>query len=329
MALFLPSLKKSGHLERIQMTIAIIGSRKLEARDDYAIQGWEIFAPRLTIYGFDADQDACFEMNAELQTRQVNWVEKHIPVALGNYVGKAKLYVTEFPGCTSLYPPNESYMARFAGYQEMIKLQSTLEIETTTLDEFCESENINEIDFLHLDVQGGELSVLQGAAQILKKSVLAIATEVEFTHIYIDQPLFSDLDVYLRNQDFTLLDLVISTGRGRRTSSPIVSNIHTGSLIWGDAYYFRDLIRDDLSTHLRTPEQIFKLACLADIMNFTDYALELLEYLTLKYGKDPKYNFSNNIIEGLAQVPELLQQGLASLPIVTRIKDYISDYELE
>lgn len=328
MVVFLPSLKKRGHLNRLQITIAVVGSRKLATQDDYGVQGWDIFAPHLTIYGFDADPDACNQMNAEIQSRQVNWDEKHIPLALSNSVGQAKLYLTKFPGCSSLYPPNELYMERFAGYKELIALQSTVEIDTTTLDEFCLSEDIHEIDFIQLDVQGGELAVLEGAANILSSSVLAIVTEVEFTPVYVDQPLFSDIDRYLREQEFTLLDLVVTTGRGRRVSSPVVSQPHTGSLIWADAYYFRDLIREDLKTKLKTPERIFKLACLADVLNFTDYALELLEYLTLRYGNDPNYNFADSIIEGLAQVPELVESGLESLPVVKKIRDYIREYDL-
>ena len=82
MAVFLPSLKKSGHLDRIQMTICNIGSRKIDKNDDYASLGWGIFAPNLKIYGFDADEDTCNEANQDIAVRQINWTEKHIPLAL-------------------------------------------------------------------------------------------------------------------------------------------------------------------------------------------------------------------------------------------------------
>ncbi|MBD1890571.1 FkbM family methyltransferase [Coleofasciculus sp. FACHB-SPT9] len=324
MSFFLSSLKSSGHLEQVHMTVGIVGSRKIVREDDYASQGWHIFAPNLTIYGFDADAESCDAMNSEIEARQVNWTEKHIPQVLWNSVGEATLYVTNFTGSSSLYPPNESYLKRFAGYLEWHQLVTTVEVDTTTLDAFCESEQIEEIDFLQVDVQGADLQVLEGASKIIESSILGILTEVEFISLYRNQPLFSDIDTYLRNKDFTLFDLAISTGRGVRTDSPIVSETHPGSLIWADAFYFRDLIREDLNTHLRTPERILKLACIADIMNFTDYALELLEYLTLNYGDDEKYNFADNIIESLSQVPELVAQGLDSLPIVTRISKYAS-----
>ncbi|MEQ9554051.1 MAG: hypothetical protein RIM23_31075 [Coleofasciculus sp. G3-WIS-01] len=86
MSVFLSSLKKSGHLDQIHLTLCNIGSRKVGVNDDYASQEWGIFAPHLTIYGFNADADACDAANADLEARQVNWTEKHIPLALGNSV---------------------------------------------------------------------------------------------------------------------------------------------------------------------------------------------------------------------------------------------------
>jgi FkbM family methyltransferase len=325
MPVFIPSLKKSGHLEEIEMTVCIVGSRKLGSQDEYGMQGWELFAPRLTIYGFDADADACNQMNADLQARQVNWTEKHIPLALWNSAGKATLHVTQFPGCSSLYAPNELYIKRFRGNSELIKLVATEELPTTTLDEFCIREGINEIDLIQIDTQGGELPVLEGASGILERGVLAVIAEVEFIRIYANQPLFGDVDVYLRNKGFTLFDLV-HLHRDYRRSSPIISNEHPGQLVWGDAFYLRDPLQEQINTYLKTPHKILKLACIADVLNFSDYTLELLEYLTLEYGKDPKYNFANNIIDSLAQFPGLVKQGLSALPVIDRIRDYASGY---
>lgn len=320
---FLPSLKKNGHLDQVHITICIVGSRKIEKQDDYASQNWDIFAPNLTIYGFDADVEACEQANADLAARKVNWHEKHIPLALSNTEGNATLYVTKYPGCSSLYPPSEEYIKRFSGNSELIKLESTVDLSTTTLEEFCKAEGIKEIDFLHLDVQGGELNVLQGADGILNNSVLGLMTEVEFTEIYAGQPLFSDVDIYLRTQGLTLFDFG-SMYRDRRRDIPVVSQSHPGALIWSDAFYFRDLMRSDLDPSLKTPEKLLKVACLADVMKFPDYALEILEYLTLNHGSEPRYNFANTIIESLAQVPELMKEGLESLPIFARLREYIS-----
>lgn len=69
---------------------------------------------------------------------------------------------------------------------------------------------------------------------------------------------------------------------------------------------------------------MLKLACIADVMDFPDYALEILEYLTLQYGRHTHYNFANNIVESLAQFPQLVEQGLGNFPIVEKIRDWVS-----
>lgn len=321
MSVFLESLKRNGHLESLHMTVCNVDSRKLGQQDDYGSGGWGIFAPNLSIYGFDADADACEEANADLATRQINWTEEQIPLALSNQIGEETLYVTNNPMCSSLYPPNEPYLARFNGLPELVNLDFTIEIETTTLDAFCEETEIKEIDFLQVDVQGADLKVLQGATKILEKSILAIQIEVEFSSLYRDQPLFADVDTYLRQRDFTLFDLASSYRV--RSRSPICSRVRPGQLLWADAFYFRDLLQEPAILGSNNLQRLFKLACIADILNFPDYTLELLEYLTLNFGSDSQYNFANVIVETLSQFPELTQQGLESLMIVQRIRDFI------
>lgn len=94
MSVFLPILKRNGRLDHIQMTVCNVGSRKLSSQDDYASQGWQIFAPNLSIYGFDADGNTCDEANAELETRGINWKEIHFPLAIGKAIEQRTLYIT-------------------------------------------------------------------------------------------------------------------------------------------------------------------------------------------------------------------------------------------
>ena len=322
MSVFLESLKRNGHLDPLHMTVCNIGSSKLSQQDDYGSAGWGMFAPQLAIYGFDADADACEEANANLASRHINWTEEQIPLALSNKIGEETLYVTKHLMCTSLYPPNEPYLARFNGLSELMDLDFTIGIETTTLDTFCEEKWIKEIDFLQVDVQGADLKVLQGASKILEKSILAIQIEVEFSHLYQNQPLFADVDTYLRKRDFTLFDLASSYRV--RSRSPIHSVVRPGQLLWADAFYFKDLLQESVILGSDNPHRLLKLACIADILNFPDYTLELLEYLTLNFGTDSQYNFANVIVESLSQFPELVQQNLDSLAIIQSIRDYIT-----
>ncbi|MGF1933575.1 MAG: FkbM family methyltransferase [Nostoc sp. ChiQUE02] len=322
MSIFVKSLKEKGLLDQIHITVCNVGSRKLSSEDDYGAGAWNLFAPNLTIYGFDADADACEAAEAELELKQINWTEKHIPLALGKSVEEATLYVTKHPMCSSLYPPNEAYTARFKNLPELCNLDFTIEIETTTLDTFCNAEAINTIDFLQIDVQGAELQVLEGALEILKRGVLGIQVEVEFSHLYVNQPLFADVDILLRGHGFTLFDL--ETAYRHRARSPIPSTRRRGQILWGDAYYLQDPIRENVNFQIQEQSKILKLACLADVLGFPDYTLELLEHLTVNYGDNPKYNFAQSIIESLSSFPDLIKYGLDSLPVVANIRPFLN-----
>jgi FkbM family methyltransferase len=319
MPVFLNSLKAQGKLENLLITICNVGSRKSYESDDLGRHSWGFFAPNLTLYGFDADADACEDANQDLEKRRVNWVEKHIPAALADGKGERTIYVTKNPMCASLYQPNESYLSRFNELLELAGLDFTLGIETISLDEICEIENIKNVDFLQIDVQGAELLVLEGASKLLEKNVLAIKTEVEFSPLYINQPLFAEIDLHLRKYNFTLFD--IDKSYIPRRKFPVTSRLHPGQLLWGDAYYFRDLIGTTMAEGFRTPENIFKLACMADLMEFTDYALELLTYLTVHYGQDSQYHFVTSILEGLAGAFNLSESEFNSLEIVKQIRE--------
>ena len=329
MPIFVDNLKKNGKIDDIHITIAIIGSRKYEGQD-YEGVNWDLMSPNLTIYGFDADRESCEKMNAKCQEQQITHQEKHIPLALWDAVGTETLYITSSPYCSSLYPPKKSYSDRFRDNSRLIELLSREEIQTTTLDDFCHSEGINEIDFIQVDTQGGELKVLEGAKNILK-SILFLKVEVEFTGMYENQPLFADIDLYLRKSGFTFLDFETLYRDSRRRSS-IISKQHPGQLIWTDAFYFQDLIEksSEQESCNNTPEKLLKLACIADLLGFYDVAMETLEWLTWKYGDNPKYNCANNIAEVLSRFPDLFNQAVGLLPAMERIKGYLdSKYFLD
>ncbi|WP_318734435.1 MULTISPECIES: FkbM family methyltransferase [unclassified Roseofilum] len=318
---FIDSLKKSGKLSDINITIAVVGSRILEEFEkDYFDQGWGVFESNLTIYGFDADPDACKIMNQKLQSSNIVHKEKHIPLALWNCVSTETLYLTKYPACSSLYPPNQSFLSRFVGGQSSMQVVSKEPIETTTLDNFCAAEGIDSIDFLQIDTQGADLKVLQGSENLLK-NLLFLKVEVEFARLYENVPLFSDVDLYLRDKGFSLIDFG-KLHRDTRRIAPLKSEEHPGQLTWTDAFYFQDLIQEsELSK--KTPEKLLKLACVADILDFYDIAMETLEYITWKYGDQPRYNFANNLAEVISKYPKAIEMGINFLPEMQRIKHYL------
>src|SRR6185295_17808248 len=94
-----------------------------------------------------------------------------------------------------------------------------------------------------LDVQGGELMVLQGATATLR-DVLVLHTEVEFLPMYRRQPLFADIDTHLRGRGFVLHRISGTKGNIFKISGVDVELAGTvNQMLWGEAVYVRDFMK--------------------------------------------------------------------------------------
>lgn len=100
---------------------------------------------------------------------------------------------------SSLLAP-EKHLERF----EFIHFDKQIEVETITLKTFCEQNKIQEIDFVHMDVQGAELMVLNGAKDFIF-SIKAIWLEVSKAHFYKGQPLENDVKHFMDSNNFILI----------------------------------------------------------------------------------------------------------------------------
>jgi FkbM family methyltransferase len=141
------------------------------------------------------------------------------------------LHVAREPGKTSLYPPNMELLRRFPR-PERWETVSKIEIageRVRSLDEIVEG-----CDFIKLDTQGSELDILKGGEKVLA-GVLGLKVEVEFLELYKGQPLFSDVDRFIREAGFELVDL----RRVYWKRSELLDFHGRGQLAFGDALYVR------------------------------------------------------------------------------------------
>jgi FkbM family methyltransferase len=145
------------------------------------------------------------------------------------------------PMTSSLLEPDSDLVARFQNLEELMRVTKRYPVETKRLDDIAE---VKGADFLKVDVQGGELLVLQGAVQTLKE-VLVVQTEIEFVALYKKQPLFADIDSFLRQHGFQIHRIWTSG----RTFKPLIHkkdpDAMASQLLWGEAVYVRDFMTFD------------------------------------------------------------------------------------
>ena len=222
--------------------------------------------PHAQYIGFELDVEECKRLNS------LN-IERHqfYSQAIGRKSETRTLYVTRNPACSSLYEPNSQDMHRFMECGPYFDVLEKKTVKTVRLDDWCRDNDLPGAEFLELDTQGSELDILQGSRHILATSILGLQIEVEFFPIYKDQPLFPDVDNYLRPKDFCLFDL--SRYRLRRAYLKT-----RGQLLWGHAFYLRNVHQ----MNDRKPGRFLALAAIASFYGFEDYALEVLAYLIEK-----------------------------------------------
>jgi len=175
--------------------------------------------PDLRIIGFDVDGRECKRLISLYP--QFTFVT----CALGSKAGEGCFYLAQDTSSSSFYPPREEVLSSYKVVDAWDK------VPIRTLDSFAQEYFPTGADFLKLDAQGYELEILWGSVETLK-SVVLVQAEVEFNPLYQGQPLFGEVDAFLRAQGFELWDFRQITHYGR------------GQLYWADAYYVPKPLRD-------------------------------------------------------------------------------------
>ncbi len=123
--------------------------------------------------------------------------ERYLPYALGDG-GEHTLNVCRASGMSSLLEPDFSALDLFQALKPLGEVLQRVPIATRRLDEVTE---IEDLDFLKIDIQGSEMEVFRSGASKLAQAVV-IQTEVSFIAIYQAQPTIGEIDVELRRQGF-------------------------------------------------------------------------------------------------------------------------------
>lgn len=149
-------------------------------------------AGRCQVIGFEPQAEAL----ATLLERK-SAAETYLPYAVGDG-GEHTLRVCKASGMTSLFEPDARTLSLFGVLQPLAEVIQRARVSTRRLDDIGE---IPALDFLKIDIQGGELAVFQGGRGKLAGAV-AVQAEVSFVTLYEGQPSFGEIDLEMRAQGF-------------------------------------------------------------------------------------------------------------------------------
>lgn len=257
--------------------IVDVGSEALAfERDSYAplVKNWPA-----VILGFDPFDES--EPSSEGQAADHRGVRMR---TIKSFVGSGKpatFHVNRMRATSSLLPSNLDLADKFSLLGEALETVEHLSVDTARLDDLLgdDPDFKGGIDFLKVDVQGGSLQVLEGASACLAKT-LVCHVEAEFSEVYQHENLFTEIDGFMRQKGFVLLDFA-RLGRQRYKSFDSSSTyfFQASRLLWADCIYVRQLDR----MHELGDEELLKLAIIChEIYQKPDCAAEALSIYDIR-----------------------------------------------
>jgi FkbM family methyltransferase len=270
---------------------------------------WEALGESIRLIGFEPDTDEA----TRLAQRYAGSANREIhPLALSNQTGETRLMRFAGEGGESLHPHDESGLGHLAAPRSARAPKDTIDVPVLRLDEWSMQDGLTEVDAIKLDVQGHELSVLEGAGDLLE-GVRFVEIEVCFNPMFRGAPLFGEVDAWLRERGFVLWRLrdishyQLAGGEGAPGAAELIHTLGyppaqvqapSGALTWANAFYVKqDVIARgvDLSWEQRLRDGI-----MANALRFHDMSLSSLRELLA--GPVPE-RVAKDVASALARMP--------------------------
>lgn len=254
----------------LHIKVVDVGANPIDGAPPYAAM---LRAGHADIVGFEPNPSALAKLNA-----RKGHAETYLPFAIAD--GRQHtLHVCRAPGMTSLLRPNHAVLRHFHGFAAWGEVLGTQDVQTARLDEVEETRGMQ---LLKIDIQGGELLALQNAVSRLR-GTLVIQAEVEFLQMYVDQPLFADIDAFLRGAGFVFHRFFPAVSR---VIGPMMveGNIYAGlsQMLWADALFVRDFTK----AHVFSDDDLLATAMIVhDCYRSYDLSLSMLSEYDRRTGK--------------------------------------------
>lgn len=255
---------------------------------------WKQLNERLELHAFEPDIEECEHQRKVAENSE--GVINYYTDCLGKSMSNRPLYFSREPGNASFLELDMDWYARKAVYRdghkirqsELFEVIETRYVDSISLDDWAKQRQIDDLDYLKVDIEGVELELLTESPRILGKLV-GVSVDVIFHRDWKGAAVFAEVDEFMRAHGFGLMELR-SLGRNYQFETPVrmmtMQGEPVGQVACADALYLRDPLQFDQPQLSR--DKLVKLAIAAEVNWHADYAFEMLSFL-LRNESDPKY----------------------------------------
>ena len=185
---------------------------------------WKKIKKKIKYYGFEPN----IKLVDKLKKQNKDCIDYQIyPILVSDNKGLKELNITSHPGVSSVFKPNIPFLSKFKDY-ERYAIEKTIKLRSDLIDNL----NLQNIDFMKIDIQGGGLDALRGSEKTLK-DIMGIEVEVEFQQLYKKQPLFGDINNFICEKNFEFVDFILISRWERNNYNSY------GQACFADALYLR------------------------------------------------------------------------------------------
>lgn len=240
------------------------------------------------------------------------------PYALWNNAEDHPFYITVGPGACSLMGhvdetiAGHMYLQYSDGrtdkclYDHALTTVRTTTVPCRRLDTLIDAGP--RIDYLKLDVEGAELTLLEGSeALFAANSILFVKTEFVMVPYYEVHPLFGHQQVFLDKYGLRLLGFDLEHPRYTRDLSRIPAATDRRQICGGDAFFVIDPDRVK-----RAPEDLHRAGIMAIIHGFASFGLSLIR---------------DGGLVGASEI-DLVEAALARVPLRSRARYFFETFPM-
>lgn len=259
-------------------------------------KNWRRAKKHLKVIGFEPDPKECRKLAGAAEGGPV----KYINSALYSKEGPLRIFLTKNRGVSSVYRPDAEFLGKFPE-KDRYQISESLEIQADTLDGVLRSGGVTDADFIKLDTQGSELDILRGASKTVDDRIFGLEIEAETVPIYESQPLFSDIDNFLRERGFFLFDIRPFYWKREKGKD---YGYAKGQMIFADTLYLRrpesfaSLIAK-IEDGAVGKSKVLKAVSVCILYGYLDYAMEIFGLFSSMFTEDEKKRFETRVRRGI------------------------------